>query len=150
MSIANFTVKKAVTTSLLSFEVLFAFTGTSLSKRTRPYILQCTFPATLLKMPVYQIYRTARSEPMSAVDGGRLANDEAYYTHCLINVVCTEAMTLTFHVLGTPIADPRFAPNHILRIIIRLMASVHDSDWSVPCSAGKLIDVRAFFTVHVR
>lgn len=56
---------------------------------------------------------------------------------CLKNVICSLTMSITFHVLRVPRADPRFEENHISNLIIRWAASVDRSDWSIACSTEK-------------
>lgn len=49
-----------------------------LLRREVSFILKKAFGPVLLKMPLHQLFSAARSGPMSAINGGSPANDEAY------------------------------------------------------------------------
>lgn len=93
-------------------------------------------------MPVHQLCRTARGEPISATYGGPLANDKAQnmichtYTHRYNNDLRRDD---GHDVSPAQCSSAHVPANHILRIIICWTSSVGCTDWSIVCSSRKLM-----------
>lgn len=59
-----------------------------------------SFCTALLKLPARQLSRRAPDRPINAICGGRPANDKAQNLISLKNAICTETMSMAFHLLG--------------------------------------------------
>lgn len=88
-------------------------------------------------MSTHHLSRRASDGPISAIYGGRLANDKVQ-ERLAQSSICARAPRKE-NVEPIVSANTAFLRHHILHLITRWTASVDHTDWSIPRSAAKLM-----------